>query len=485
MKKFRQSSIYYRILLMVVLLTALLSGALTLNAWGAMDAFVEQQLVERGAEIGSHTAALCANYILVEDYSGLHDIAEQATINSNDIRYVVILDNKGRVLAHSFSSGIPRGLLDINMKPVQQGFNTVTISSDEGRVHDVLVPVENGEIGFIRVGMTEQFARAAIMKRVQEMGLMAAVLCFTVLFLSARLTSMITEPISHLSRVAVAIKKGDLQARAALDDKGEIGELAVAFNEMADSLIAANQEKEALLQELQRKEQIRNTLISKLLTAQEDERKKLSRELHDETSQAITSLMLTMRVLAEDAEDSGQKEALLLARDVAEKILRDIRNLAVELRPPVLDDMGLLAAVKKQVEDLQQRCGLLIELSVDDETKRSLQTLDSQVAVALYRIVQESLNNVVKHSGASRVRVLLKQDENGTELRIVDNGRGLVPADLNRARQENRLGIYGMQERAELLGGSLRIEIAPPGGTSLTITIPYQDTKGRCEGEST
>jgi signal transduction histidine kinase len=478
MKRIDQWPIYYRILLMAVLLITLLSGALTLNAWGSMDSIVEQQLIARGAEIGAHTAALSANFILVEDYSGLHDLVEQATVNSNDIRYVLVTDNKGRLLAHTFSRGIPKGLLDINLRSIDKGFRSVTIASDEGNIHDILVPVESGEVGFVRVGMTEEFTRDAIVNRVRELGLVAFLVCVLALFISARLTSLITDPISRLAKVAEAIKKGDLKVRAPTADGGEIGELAVAFNDMADSLITTNEEKELLLKELQAKEQLRNTLISKLLTAQEDERKNLSRELHDETSQALTSLMLTMRILAEDAEDEGQKEALLLGRDVAEKILRDIRELAVELRPPVLDDLGLVAAIEKYLEKLRDRCGLRIDLQAADCDSWQSGPMDSQVAVALYRIVQESLSNVIKHSDAASVVVALSRKERNICLKIADDGRGLSDEDLIRAQQEKRLGIYGMQERAELLGGTFQIQSTVGEGTVLTIMIPISETAG-------
>ncbi|MDT2235364.1 histidine kinase [Paenibacillus larvae] len=122
-----------------------------------------------------------------------------------------------------------------------------------------------------------------------------------------------------------------LRAKATSDD--EVGKLAQAFNEMADNLISSNTEIEKLLKELQEKERLRDTLILKLLSAQEDERKRISRELHDETSQALTSFMVTMRVLANEAKDAEQQELLNTSREIAASILREIRDLAVELRP--------------------------------------------------------------------------------------------------------------------------------------------------------
>ena len=464
-------SIYHRILAMALFIIALLSSAIGFIVWDSLDNIVSQQLQKRGIEIANHVALTGGNYVLMEDVYNLYELAQTAA-RGEDVRYVLIVDSNKRVLANTFHGGVPKGLLeDLTdfTEPEISIFN-----SNEGLIHDIVVPIENGAVGYVRVGMTEEHTRNSIIQHGRDVLLAVLVVCVLAGFLSSRISAVITKPIRNLATVAESITRGNLEIRANINDRGEVGRLAAAFNEMAASLIKASSDKETLLGELRSKEQLRDTLISKLMTAQEDERKRISRELHDETSQALTSLMLTMRVLAEDAPNQEQKDALLLGRDVAANILREVRDLAVELRPPALDDLGLVAAIQRYSEKFAIRHGLDIDLKASGQQA----AVDGQIAVALYRIVQESLNNVVKHSGATAVAIRFKFQPDQIAVSIADNGKGISNSDITRAQKENRLGLYGMRERVELLQGRLDIGQSSLGGTELLITIPLYPIKG-------
>lgn len=466
-------SVYYRILAMALFIIALLSFSTGLIVWDSLDDIVSQQLQKRGVEIANHVVLAGGNYILMEDFYNLYELAAQTAASSEDVRYILIIDSKKRLLAHTFYGGIPQGLLEDMPDFTQQKISI--FNSDEGLIHDIVVPIENGSIDYVRVGMTEEYTRNLINKHVRDVLFTILVVCVLAIFLSSRISALITNPIRDLAEVAESITRGNLDIRANIYDKGEVGKLAAAFNEMAASLIKASADKEILLGELRAKEQMRDTLITKLMTAQEDERKRISRELHDETSQALTSLMLTMRVLAEDAPNQEQKDALLLSRDVAANILREVRDLAVELRPPALDDLGLVAAIERYSEKFASRHGLDIDLNTTGQ-----QTfVDDQIAVALYRIVQESLNNVVQHAGATIVVINITFKPEQIIVTIADNGKGISDSDLIRAQKEHRLGLYGMRERVELLQGRLDIRQSSYGGTELFIAIPqYRSQKG-------
>lgn len=466
-------SIYYRILAMALFIIALLSFATGLIVWDSFDNIVSQQLRKRGAEIAAHVAMAGANYILMEDLYNLYELAVQTAASSEDVRYILIIDSNKRLLAHTFQKGVPKGLLADIPDLARQEISV--FHSNEGVIHDIVVPIENGAIGYVRVGMTEEHTRSLIYQHIRGVLFAVLVVCVLAVFLSSRISALITKPIRNLAEVAESITGGNWEIRANIHDRGEVGKLAGAFNEMAASLIKASADKEVLLGELRAKEQMRDTLITKLMTAQEDERKRISRELHDETSQALTSLMLTMRVLAEDAQNQEQRDALLLGRDVAAGILREVRDLAIELRPPVLDDLGVVAAIERYSEKFAGRHGLDIDLT----TSGRQTSVDGQIAVALYRIVQESLNNVVKHAGATVVSIYIDFQPDQIVVSIADNGRGISDADLVRARQENRLGLYGIRERVELLQGRMEIRQSPHGGAELCIAIPLcQPRKG-------
>ncbi len=465
-------SIYHRILAMALSIILLLSFAIGLIVWDSLDDILSQQLQKRGAEIATHVALAGGNYILMEDLYTLYELAAQTAASSEDVRYILIIDSNRRLLAHTFHGGIPRGLLDDRLDATQQKISI--FNSNEGLIHDIAVPIENGAVGYVRVGMTEEYTRNAMNQHIRDVLITVLVVCVLAVFLSSRISALITRPVRNLAEVAESITRGNLEIRANISDRGEVGRLATAFNEMTAGLIKASADKEVLLAELRAKEQMRDTLITKLMTAQEDERKRISRELHDETSQALTSLMLTMRVLSEDAPNQEQKEALLVARDVAADILREVRDLAIELRPPVLDDLGLAAAIERYSKNFAVRHGLDIDL----ETSGPQTTVDGQIAVALYRIVQESLSNVVKHSGASAVAISIAFQADQVRVTIADNGKGISDADLLRAQQENRLGLYGMRERVELLQGRLSIGKSDLGGMELRIVIPHPSGKG-------
>lgn len=464
-------SIYYRILAMALVIIALLSFAISFIVWDSLNDIVSRQLQKRGVEIANHVALAGGNYILMEDLYNLYELAAQTEASSEDVRYILIIDSNKRLLAHTFHGGIPKGLLDNMPDSTQQ--QTVILNSNEGFIHDIVVPIENGAVGYVRVGMTEEYARNSVHQHIKDILLTVFAVCVLAVFLSSRISALITRPIRNLAAVAESITRGDLEVRANLTDRGEVGKLAAAFNDMAASLIKASADKEALLGELIAKEQMRDTLIAKLMTAQEDERKRISRELHDETSQALTSLMLTMRVLADDAPNQEQKDALLLGRDVAASILREVRDLAIELRPPVLDDLGLTAAIERYIENFAVRHGLDIDLTTDGQQT----SVDGEIAVAIYRIVQESLNNVVKHSGASTVTIHIQFRVDQIMVTIADNGKGISESDVIRAQRENRLGLYGMRERAELLQGKFAIRQSQHGGTELFIAIPQYHLK--------
>ena len=247
---------------------------------------------KRGVEIATHVAWAGGNYVLMEDLYTLYELAAQTAASSEDVRYILIIDSNKRLLAHTFHGGIPEGLLEDMPDFTQQKKSIFT--SNEGFIHDICRSHRKWG-GWLCPGRHDRGVYAkTINQHVRDILLTVLVICALAVFLSSRISALITKPIRKLADVAESITRGNLEIRANIRDRGEVGKLAAAFNEMAASLIKASADKEVLLGELRAKEQMRDTLITKLMTAQEDERKRISRELHDETSQALTSLMLTI-----------------------------------------------------------------------------------------------------------------------------------------------------------------------------------------------
>lgn len=230
-------------------------------------------------------------------------------------------------------------------------------------------------------------------------------------------------------------------------------------------------EKARLLDELREKERVRSFLIKKLLTAQEDEQRRIARELHDETGQSLTALILNLqraRMLAEQRHPGLEGEFERLQR-LAESTLDEVRKLIYDLRPTVLDDLGLAAALRWYVHNQIAPRGLTPHIA----TRLGEERLDPVLETTLFRIAQEALWNVVKHAEATRVDVELARDGSRVSLRVHDNGHGFR-ADGSRPVDtlHGGFGLGGMQERAALLGGTVRIASAPDTGTEVLVEFP-------------
>ncbi|TPG79963.1 sensor histidine kinase [Brevibacillus laterosporus] len=462
----------------IIVALLFLASVLGWIIWDSLTKMMGEELKKRGVNIANNIAALCSDYILTDDQFSIHLLISQAQKANEDVRYILIINSNNGLVGHTFSDQIAKGILNAHTPNGLNSQQVATLTSDEGNIHDILVPIEEGDVGFVRVGMAEKQAKTYIFIKIGELIFATLLVCIGTAGITYYVTRFITKPINSLVAVATGISAGNLSLRAKVTSDDEVGKLAQAFNEMADNLISSNTEVEMLLKELQEKDRLRDTLILKLLSAQEDERKRISRELHDETSQALTSLMVTMRVLANEAKDTEQQELLNASREIAASILREIRDLAVELRPPILDDMGLIPAIKKYTRKFEGKYDIAVILFVPEDEI----IIDSHAAVALYRILQESLTNVVKHTVATQIVIKMGIVDHCIQLTIHDNGHGIQQEDFERACKQNRIGIYGMKERAELLGGSFFVKTKGIGGTELMVSIPLKLEKGCSDG---
>ncbi|MEA2412978.1 MAG: two-component system, NarL family, sensor histidine kinase UhpB [Thermoleophilaceae bacterium] len=202
-----------------------------------------------------------------------------------------------------------------------------------------------------------------------------------------------------------------------------------------------------------------------VLRAQEEERRRLARDLHDEVNQALTAILLRLEALSQTAPPELSQELSELKR-LVNQAMNELLQLARQLRPTALDDHGLLPAMASQVRRFEAQTGIKAELSASGPEAAQLQK-DEEIAV--YRIAQEALANVARHANATQVSVALRTDDDGVELTVRDDGRGFEPGEPNGDRG---LGLGGMAERARLVGGELTIESRPGAGTELSLRVP-------------
>jgi signal transduction histidine kinase len=204
--------------------------------------------------------------------------------------------------------------------------------------------------------------------------------------------------------------------------------------------------------------------VRRVVRAQEQERQRLARELHDETGQALTSILLGLKPLEEALADHPARSDLAQLRELVVGALQDVRRLAVELRPAVLDDFGLVPALERLVEGFAEQS----QIRVDFHSALGELRLPPEVESTLYRVVQESLTNIVKHADAHNISVSLARRESTVAAVIEDDGAGFD----QRAVREESVGLIGMRERLALLDGRLEIESRPGAGTTVVAEVP-------------
>jgi signal transduction histidine kinase len=214
-------------------------------------------------------------------------------------------------------------------------------------------------------------------------------------------------------------------------------------------------------------ERIASDSLRRVVEAQELERRRLARELHDETGQALTSILLGLRALEERTDDPDSREATQELRELVVSTLQDVRRLAVELRPSALDDFGLVAALERLASSFGEQTGI----SVDFHAALPDERLPEEVETALYRIVQESLTNVVKHARARRVSILLARKDGAVKAVVEDDGQGFDPAEQT---EDDGYGLVGMRERLALLSGRLEVESGRDTGTTIAAEVPLR-----------
>lgn len=287
-------------------------------------------------------------------------------------------------------------------------------------------------------------------------------------------TRHVVKPTEELTRAAQRMASGDLSSPIVVEAEDEIAALAESLETMRERLQAAYAEAERTNRELEERVAERTARLGQLLrttiTAQEEERYRLARELHDETAQTLAALSIALD-RARDSLDGGPPalDCIQEARGIAERLLAETRRLILGLRPALLDDLGLVPAIRWHCENtFDER-----RVAVSIEAETLAQRLPAHVEVALFRIVQEAVNNAHRHADARHVSIRLVREDGHVRVAVRDDGRGF---DVERAfgldGASASVGLLGMQERVAILGGSMEIHSAVGSGTEVAVEVP-------------
>ena len=366
------------------------------------------------------------------DIAALQRLVEEHGEASLEMHSVQVMDSRGGVLAQ--------------YRPVHH----------KAWIHTAVVPLPENTGGSVRVAVFDDGLDRERTHLTRQVHATTAAVAGLALLAAIWLARRFTRPMRELVEVTRAVKKGNYQARAPVRAKDEIGQLAEAFNDMTD--------------ELARKESLRRRLQRHITAAAEEERKRIARELHDQTGQTLTALIVGLSAL-----DGGQNaKSLCELRDLAAHAYEDVHDLARALRPSVLDELGLVAALRELGRGYARRFGVNVDcqaVGIDDDAR-----LPTEIEVALYRIAQEALTNAVRHGQAHAVQILL-QRRNGNVLTVIeDDGRGFDARRYEGLGSDGgHLGLLGIEERVALLGGRFRMESRLGAGTGIFVEIPVED----------
>ncbi len=322
---------------------------------------------------------------------------------------------------------------------------------------------ENNVIGFVRISFDKTIFNKQISRTMLISILIGVSFIFVGFLISYVVTKKITHPLKVLTKNVIAISSGNLTDIVPVETRDEIGKLADAFNQMSDSLIIREKQIHSLTQDL--------------IMAQSKERQEIALELHDSVAQDLVSLKMTLeRYLNNHSEiNHEQFKEFSVSLKLLDKCLFDIRTLSFSLHPFDLDQLGLVSAIQQHCQDFSVKNNINVEfISAGVENL----ILDFDIKINLFRVVQEALNNIIRHASASIVTLRLVASYPNIILRIEDNGKGF---DVNKqsanALKEHRLGLRGIRERIDLLNGKIGILSGPAKGTKIVIEVPFEEKK--------
>jgi len=442
-------------------LTAILFGSVTLIQTRIGTSNILSQLLEQQVLT---TTEILANTIEEPATSGdMSDISrhlERAHEIYPEIFYAIVLDPDGRIMASTFSEEIPEDIRNSTGPACPPDCGTQIIDSSEGAVYEARVPLLEGSVGTLRVGFFDHNISQQLNTFTWTV-IWGLLLCITIgSLLALLLTNILTHPIHQLVESANRIREGKFETRADIYSNDEIGRLAVAFNQMAEAL-------NRYQREVQAKEKDRVSLIERTVQVLEDERKSISRELHDHLGQSLTSLLLQVQSIHQKI--NSPNDAYQNVEKSIRQAIDEVRRLAWGMRPSILDDYGLDSALARHIEEVSQHFKL--EIDYNYSSPPDLERLPGRIEVCLFRIAQEAITNIQRHSEADHASAVVLRQAHDITMLIEDNGQGFNLSILQEKR-DKCLGLIGMKERVALLGGEVDIESITNEGTTVRVKIP-------------
>lgn len=454
-------SIQVKVMGIVIGVILLLGTFVILQMRDVLESTLAHELQQQGTALATSITQEAGAYIIRDELDELRErLAEQkdhysSPAHNTQVSYITIENNAQEMLLSIGDdvTDIPMSLSDHN-----HGSDYTIFVTNDNQLFEIQSSIPEID-GLLRLGLS----KAGIMATVHDVSfqLFAITLVMVAVGFAAAffLTWILTRPVVDLVEATHAVARGDFSQRVSIWAKDEIGELAVAYNHMTQSLAKAEQERAD-------RERLREQYINGVILAQENERQRIARELHDSTSQSLTSLLVGLQNIRSVKNEKETEQQIEDLRTIITSTLDEIRNISWQLRPGALDDMGFISAVENYVQNYENRYQIPVDIVATGFSDR----LEPEVETSIYRIIQEGLTNIVRYASATSVSLILQLKDSKLKIVIEDDGIGFDPAIVQ--KHSKSLGLQGIRERASLLGGTLIIESQPGQGTSLFIEIP-------------
>lgn len=479
MMNLKRNSIYFKFNLLIVgaiCLCGILMGCIFMYTTKVM---LGQELDKYGKDTILALNIAINNDVLLDNKFAIYEQLVD-TLNQNEqIRYIIVTSPEGKIISNTFIKGFPVGLPMYREKKSEfedDLFDVVVFDSNEGNIREYMYTPNNNIIGSIRIGIKENVMLEIMKEKFLQIILTIFIICIGSSILATYYAWHFLQPIEILSKAVKEISKGNYNISVNRIGNDELGYLMQIFNNMARRLSKKEKENSYLLAELRKKEEHNSLLMAQLFRAQEDERQRLSQELHDGTSQTMVSILTYLRILHQMLTTTEQKEFLGQIRELTSQTLESIRALAVNLHPPMLKDLGLIVAIEKFLDMVQQTSSTI---QIDFEHEGDFSTLSDMLALVCYRIIQEGITNIVKHAQATQATVKIIYTKTKIDLEIIDDGIGFNEETAQRAKLNHHLGLRSMQKRIELLQGEFEIISKMNEGTIIKIVIPVENIPTR------
>ncbi len=495
--RFVRNSLRAKVTLGVVLPLVLILGSFTAIQYARQREAVLANLSFLAAQTGQVIENSLQHAMLTQDLDGLQHVLD-AIGEGETVRVIYLLDTSGRVIFAPKGVGVGAQLdnRDSNCQPchrlpaAERPGSVVITLSDGQRVFRSMNPIENRPAcqachdpdqrlnGLLLTDIPMAPLEAPLAASLQENLLWwAGTILTTVIVVNLAMSSLVIRRLEAVAQALARFGRGQLGLRLPANNPDEIGQLAAAFNEMGQRIQSEEAENRALSEGLRREAAHRYELLKRLIAAQEDERRRVARDLHDGLGQDLAGLALRLEAIEQQAVNQPEQARAQLqqARVLIAETTERAYAMILALRPSALDDLGLAPALRAHAERALKDTGVDFRLESRDLTRR----LPAEVETALFRIFQEALTNVMRHAGARKVFVSLAVRDGSFEGEIADDGQGFDLREVQTGGHGPRgLGLLGMEERVAQCGGTLDILSRLGAGTRIRIRIPLPEADG-------